>query len=46
MDHLSIGGFKAGFWFAQNGAIYVFIVLIFVYVVLMNKLDKEFDVNE
>ena len=35
-----------GFWFAQQGSIYVFIVLIFVYVVLMNRLDKEYDVNE
>lgn len=46
LDTISIGSFKAGFWFAQNGAIYIFIVLIFVYVYLMNKLDKEFDVNE
>jgi len=39
-------GFKLGFWFAQQGAIYVFIVLIFVYVYLMNALDKEFGVGE
>ncbi|MEM1329197.1 MAG: DUF4212 domain-containing protein [Planctomycetota bacterium] len=38
--------FKVGFWFAQQGSIYVFVVLIFVYVWLMNKLDREFDVDE
>lgn len=39
-------GFKLGFWFAQQGAIYVFILLIFAYVYLMNALDKEFGVGE
>jgi putative solute:sodium symporter small subunit len=39
-------GFPLGFWFAQQGAIYVFVALIFVYVVLMNRLDREFDVDE
>ena len=39
-------GFPLGFWFAQQGAIYVFVVLIFVYVRLMNRLDREFDVDE
>ena len=34
-------GFKLGFWFAQQGSIYVFLVLIAVYVVVMNKLDRE-----
>ncbi len=38
--------FPVGFWFAQQGAIYVFVVLIFVYVVLMRRLDEKFDVNE
>ena len=38
--------FPVGFWFAQQGAIYVFVVLIFVYVRLMNRLDREFDVDE
>ena len=46
MDTIRIGGFKLGFWFAQQGSIYVFVVLIFVYVRWMNKLDKEFDVDE
>lgn len=39
-------GFPVGFWFAQQGSIYVFVGLIFVYVWLMNRLDREFDVDE
>jgi putative solute:sodium symporter small subunit len=39
-------GVPLGFWFAQQGSIYVFVVLIFVYVWLMNRLDREFDVEE
>jgi len=35
-----------GFWFAQQGAIYVFVLLIFIYVWLMNRLDREFEVDE
>jgi putative solute:sodium symporter small subunit len=35
-----------GFWFAQQGAIYVFVVLIFVYALLMDRLDKKFGVGE
>ena len=46
LDTIRIGGFKLGFWFAQQGSIYVFVVLIFVYVRLMNRLDREFDVDE
>ena len=39
-------GFKLGFWFAQQGSIYVFVALIFVYVWRMNRLDREYDVHE
>ena len=39
-------GFPLGFWFAQQGSIYVFVVLIFVYVRLMNRLDRDHDVHE
>jgi putative solute:sodium symporter small subunit len=46
LNTIRIGGFKLGFWFAQQGSIYAFVVLIFVYVYRMNQLDKEFDVNE
>jgi len=43
---LHIGGFPLGFWFAQQGSIYVFIVLILVYARLMARLDKKYDVHE
>jgi len=46
LDRIRIGGFKLGFWFAQQGSIYVFVVLIFIYVFLMNRLDRECDVDE
>jgi len=39
-------GFQVGFWFAQQGSIYVFVALIFIYARLMNKIDEEFDVHE
>lgn len=39
-------GFPLGFWFAQQGSIYSFVLLIFTYVLLMNRLDKEFGVQE
>ena len=46
LNSIRIGGFKLGFWFAQQGSIFGFVVLIFIYVIRMNKLDREFDVNE
>lgn len=46
LNQIQIAGFELGFWFAQQGSIYVFVVLIFVYVWLMNRLDKKFDVHE
>ncbi|MFB0903349.1 MAG: DUF4212 domain-containing protein [Nonlabens sp.] len=46
LNSIRLGGFKLGFWFAQQGAIYVFVVLIFVYIRLMNKLDKKYGVDE
>jgi putative solute:sodium symporter small subunit len=42
LDQYQIGGFKLGFWFAQQGSIYLFVILIFIYVHLMNKLDKKY----
>ena len=42
LDSVRLGGFKLGFWFAQQGSIYVFVILIFVYVRLMNKLDQKY----
>ena len=46
LDKIKIGGFKLGFWFAQQGSIIVFVIIIFVYVRLMNKLDRQFRVRE
>ncbi len=46
LNRLRIGGAKLGFWFAQQGSIYVFVVLIFVYVYLMNRLDRRYGVDE
>ena len=42
LNDFKIAGFKLGFWFAQQGSMYVFVILIFVYVRLMNKLDKKY----
>jgi len=46
LNQVSLGGAPLGFWFAQQGSIYVFVILIFVYVSWMNKLDKKYDVDE
>jgi len=42
LNQIQMAGFKIGFWFAQQGAIYVFVILIFVYIYLMNRLDQKF----
>ena len=46
LNAIKIGGYDLGFWFAQQGSIYVFVILIFFYAWRMNKLDREFDVHE
>ena len=46
LNTIHLGGFKLGFWFAQQGSIYVFVILIFVYIKLMNKLDKKYNLND
>ena len=46
LDQFRLGGFKLGFWFAQQGSIYAFVILIFIYIHLMNKLDKKHGYNE
>jgi putative solute:sodium symporter small subunit len=46
MNRIPFFGFKLGFWWAQQGAIYVFIVLIFVYAWAMKRLDKKYDVHD
>lgn len=45
-NRIQIGGFKLGFWFAQQGSIYVFVGLIFFYAWRMNKIDQKYDVHE
>lgn len=45
LDQFSLGGFPLGFWFAQQGTIYVFLVLIVVYIVLMNRLDRRYQAD-
>ncbi len=46
LNRVRVGGFKLGFWFPQQGSICVFVALIAIYVALMNRLDREFDVDE
>ncbi len=46
LNQVSLGGFKLGFWFAQQGSIYVFVGLIFYYTRKMGQLDREFNVEE
>ncbi|HBY38677.1 putative solute:sodium symporter small subunit [Marisediminitalea aggregata] len=46
LNNIQFFGFKLGFWFAQQGAIYVFVALIFVYMAKMNALDKKYGVDE
>jgi putative solute:sodium symporter small subunit len=46
LNSFSLGGYPLGFWFAQQGSIYSFVVLIFVYVWRMNALDRKYDVHE
>ena len=41
LNLIQIGGFKLGFWFAQQGSIYGFLIIIFTYIYLMNRLDKS-----
>ena len=46
LDQFRLGGFRLGFWFSQQGSIIVFVILIFVYVGLMNRLDRRHDVDD
>ena len=46
LNNFHLGGYKLGFWFAQQGSIYIFVALIFFYANKMNALDKEFDFDE
>jgi putative solute:sodium symporter small subunit len=46
LNTIMLGGYPLGFWFAQQGSIYAFLALIFVYAAAMNRLDMKFDVHE
>ncbi|WP_292654340.1 DUF4212 domain-containing protein [Nitratifractor sp.] len=46
LNQIEISGVKLGFWFAQQGSIYVFVILIYIYVKWMNKIDEKYDVHE
>ena len=46
LSGIEVGGTDLGFWFAQQGSIYIFVAIIFVYVRWMNKLDKKYGVDE
>ena len=46
LDNIRFYGFKLGFWMAQQGSIYCFVILIFIYVYKMNKLDRKYGVDE
>ena len=46
LNSIRIGGFKLGFWFAQQGSIYIFVVLIFFYGWRMNYIDQKYEVDE
>tara|TARA_Y100000766_G_C18740336_1_gene523248 strand:+ start:483 stop:779 length:297 start_codon:yes stop_codon:yes gene_type:complete len=45
LDQFRFGGFKLGFWIAQQGAIFVFVALIYAYIYLMDKLDNEYNLQ-
>ena len=46
LNHIHLGGYPLGFWFAQQGSIYIFVALIFIYAKKMDAIDRKFDVHE
>ena len=46
LNNFSLGGYPLGFWFAQQGSLYVFVILIFAYAKIIEKIDRKYDVNE
>ena len=46
LNGINIGGFKLGFWFAQQGSIFSFVIIIFIYLHIMNRLDKKYKINK
>lgn len=45
LDQFQLGGFPLGFWFAQQGSVYAFLLIIAAYIIIMNKLDKKYNLN-
>ena len=46
LNAINLGGYKLGFWFAQQGSMYGFVIIIFVYAHLMAKIDRKFGVHD
>ncbi len=46
LNSIKLGGYPLGFWFAQQGSMYIFVALIFIYAKLMGNIDRKFDVHE
>ncbi|WP_109355448.1 DUF4212 domain-containing protein [Sphingorhabdus sp. EL138] len=46
LDQFSLGGYPLGFWFAQQGSIYVFVLLIFYYTWKMKKIERKYDLDD
>ena len=46
LNNIHLGGYPLGFWFAQQGSIYIFVALIFIYAKKMDAIDRKFDVHE
>ena len=46
LNTIRLGGYKLGFWFAQQGSMYGFVIIIFVYARLMTALDRKYDLHE
>jgi putative solute:sodium symporter small subunit len=46
LENIYLGGFPLGFWFANQGSMVIFVILIYVYVKIMNGIDKKYDVHE
>ena len=46
LNEKRVGGFRLGFWIAQQGSLYTFVALIFIYVWAMNRLDRKYDLEE
>lgn len=46
LNNIQLGGYKLGFWFAQQGSMYGFVILVFVYAKLMKKLDQKYKLHD